>query len=119
MKVPPERVVAYTAGLFDGEGTLSAQHSYAITIYNTHERALLWCQEQFGVGHVRLNTPGSERKKPLYRWTVTRQSDAIEFAQTILPYSIIRKGDLIAFVEVIKREIQLRDPDTSHQAAEG
>ena len=100
--ITPE-IAVYAAGLFDGEGSFNMNGGSPSNIYieigSTHKNTLLWCREHFK-GTIREQAPGGPRKKVFYMWRVYKKDDALTFMRTILPFSITRKTDLLAYLEV-------------------
>ena len=98
-----EKVAAYAAGLFDGEGSFNMNAGHPDNIYieigSTHKDTLLWCRKHFN-GTIREQAPGGPRKKTFYMWRIYKKADVLWFMRTVLPYSITRKADLLAYLEV-------------------
>lgn len=90
---------AYTAGLFDGEGSVGiycpvgGHHHVQVHLSSTDADILLWLKELFG-GYVgSMTRPKDLVRKPAWQWVVS-SNGAKEFLQLIRPYSKM-KGDQI------------------------
>lgn len=93
-------VLAYTAGIIDGEGSIKITKAYAykgkygnisLDVHNTNEWLTRWLQFQFG-GRVYL-TKDSSRKphaKDGFRWRVVSQQAKLVL-QLTLPYLQIKR----------------------------
>jgi hypothetical protein len=92
----PVRVLAYTAGMLDGEGSITtgiSKHGRVSTfvgISNTDMGVLEWFQEQFGGGVIQWNgvTPGKGKKKVHY-WRIPSASQT-EFLKLMIPFLKIK-----------------------------
>lgn len=96
ISVPTElAVLAYTAGMLDGEGHIATPRSdklrYRLAIYSTDREVIEWLREKWGAGHVRC----SQRKNgwlPMWQWQLWRLADVRIVLAAIRPYmQIIRK----------------------------
>lgn len=86
--------IAYTAGLFDGEGTIgyyyktsSGIHIPQLAIYNTDIRVMRWIKDKFGVGGIYLNKFG---KNQGWQWQLNSRAQINAFLRMIRPYLIIK-----------------------------
>lgn len=108
-------VVAYTAGLFDGEGTVGIRsnrkpggpkryHSLVVSITSTEPALTEWLQTYFG-GAVRPNhRENAERNyKDAWKWTL-HSRHAAAFLEAVLPHLIAKRPQ--ALVGLKLREIQ-------------
>ena len=102
---------AFLAGLFDADGCVSIyyekkKHSnktyirHSCEIAMTNEEVINWIKDTVGFGNIfyrkaHKNWMGT---KPQWRWRASHKK-ALEFAKTILPYSIIKKDKLTKIVE--------------------
>lgn len=86
-------VLAYVAGLFDGEGSLVCDKrgpKWAAVISMTDEKVIAWLAAQtstsygaypsYHVGHA-----------PSFRWSVGSRRDLVAFLQGILPYMVTKR----------------------------
>lgn len=116
MRLSPE----YTAGLFDGDGTVSifqtktiySSNFYVITrVINTHRRVLDLLQEQFG-GSVVKHMKQTKVSKQSWAWKLAHK-DSGRFLDLIYPYVIIKKPavticrDFILFREDIPSRLHI------------
>ena len=91
------KVLAYFAGIVDGEGTLGISQrgkgKYLgrpfFGVVNTNEELIKWIAKHFK-GTVTCSKRGQGRK-PLYKWYATRLSDIKQILEAILPYLIVKK----------------------------
>lgn len=111
---PEPGIIAYTAGLFDGEGSVSkptrknaSRVSLVQSEKNNGEYLINWLIEQWGIGHARR----SERSNHLnphfimWEWTVDARRDALWFLENVLPYLIVKRVAALAAIENIKSTI--------------
>ena len=87
--------LAYIAGFFDGEGCISGhmgrRHPSArISIGQKDPKILYWIQETLKIGRISKNSKSSNSS-----WRITRKEDIGRFIELILPYSIIKKEQLL------------------------
>ncbi len=88
---------AYTAGLFDGEGSVSllANPTFwlRLDIANTDLNVLQWVQDNFG-GSIHKRNP-IEGSKQQYTWYASNKKIVASFLAAILPYSKIKREKLL------------------------
>jgi len=94
-------VLAYTAGIMDGEGSISiarkpnkkVKRGYSlglvVTVNNTEQWLTEWLKMQYG-GVVCLAKRGNKTEKPLWVWRIVAR-EASEFLKLVLPYLTIRR----------------------------
>lgn len=94
-------VLSYTAGLLDGEGSISiikqinrstvAGYSFhlRVVIYNTNEWLIKWLQMQFG-GIIVISRRKIPFRAPLYSWRLSGNK-AANFLVTLCPYLLIKR----------------------------
>ena len=95
-------ILAYTAGIVDGEGSISLttgkrktfKKGYAIylkvTVANTNEWLINWLKMQFG-GYISCRSNMSNPKwKVAWAWEI-QQASALSFLELILPYLNLKK----------------------------
>lgn len=107
MKKVDEKLIAYVAGFFDGEGCVSVwskggkkgSYTFGVIIVNTNPIPLGICKDIFG-GSIYKETRGGPRR-PLWIWRCS-YNKAIKFINAILPYSIIKKPELEVALEYAK-----------------
>ena len=102
MKHRPEILFAYLAGFFDGEGYAGVSDSSEgrfqaqISVCNTNREPLDYYLALFG-GTVRIMHPGVSspgQKQTLYRWYLGGRDKIKTFIKTMLPYSVVKAGQL-------------------------
>ena len=98
MNLKGKPLLAYVAGIFDGEGSISISaresHGYrtigvSICVVNTKEWLITFLKMQFG-GYIYFrDTPESQHKNS---WQWTKQGKkAVEFLELILPYLQLKR----------------------------
>jgi len=94
--------IAYTAGFFDGEGTITlsltpplksggVSYQLSIAISNTNLPVLLKCRDIWQVGTVKSVSVKPPRR-PQWVWQV-KANQAVYILKTILPYLQIKKSE--------------------------
>src|SRR5258708_5668697 len=101
-------VLAYTAGIVDGEGYIgitrsipkdtwqgrskSPRYEYFIVVVNTNEELMRWLHEQYG-GSLHYNPPPKDHPTwfPKWHWNLA-SFQAAELCMEILPYMIVKKA---------------------------
>lgn len=88
--------LAYAAGLFDGEGSISLvrqknnrSHSPQLSIASTDREVLDWLQERFG-GSIVTKQPRHANHLVSYDWRLTDRR-ALNFLKLIRPYLVIER----------------------------
>jgi hypothetical protein len=85
-----ERVIAYLAGLMDGEGSVFRMNGRpCVQIGMTDEGVIRWLRETLG-GNLTLD-PRKPPRKQLYRWRVFAQRDVLRFLWAVYPYMRVRR----------------------------
>ena len=98
-KAPSPEMVAYTAGLFDGEGSIwfvKQGNRYNASIgqseVNDGEELIRWLQALWGLGTV-----NRQRKKfhgsayHCWHWSVSARREFLFFLETVLPYLRVKR----------------------------
>ncbi len=107
-------VLAYTAGLFDGEGSVGIRegrkagqvkpryHSLTVSITSTEPALTSWLQEHFG-GTVNPNhrENAARNYKDAWKWQL-RARHAGAFLEAILPYLIVKRPQALVGLELRK-----------------
>lgn len=101
---------SYCAGLFDGEGCVRLNYfkkynnafGLSIAISMTNKDVIQKLYENFG-GTFRLHTRWKENYKDLWDWTLSGRNAKI-FLANILPYSIVKKEEILVALEYPLRE---------------
>ena len=88
--------LAYAAGLFDGEGSISLvrqknnrSHSPQVAVASNDCEVLLWLQKRFG-GSIVTKQPRKSTHSVSYDWRLTDRR-ALAFLQMIRPYLVIQR----------------------------
>ena len=84
----------YIAGMIDGEGSILLRiYDWSLAIrlhvYNTNMAVLEWLKTRLG-GYISSTFPGSERRKPCYRWSTTTLG-ARAVLRAVAPAMIIKR----------------------------
>ena len=93
-------VLAYAAGIVDGEGCISIgkksmgtdklpRLTMILTVVNTNEWLIRWFKMQFG-GNIRNQKPSNQRAKLKWVWRVESRK-ASEIIKLLLPYLQIKR----------------------------
>ncbi|GAI54865.1 unnamed protein product, partial [marine sediment metagenome] len=97
-----EAILAYTAGIMDGEGCIGLYKEKAahynlgynlivrVQIANTQEWLIRWLQMQFG-GYITHQYDERGNRKPLWQWRIAARK-AAEFLKLILPYLYLKRS---------------------------
>ena len=96
--------IAYIAGMFDGEGSISImkvlprngrvniEYKTVVSISNTFEPVIIWIKEKLNSGYIsRTVNKKYPQHKPNYRWMASYQQ-AYVFLKMVLPYLIIKQA---------------------------
>jgi hypothetical protein len=88
--------IAYTAGLFDGEGSISLvrqknnrSHSPQVAVASTDYEVLHWLRNRFG-GSIVTKQPRKSSHSISYDWRLTDRR-ALHFLRLIRPYLVIER----------------------------
>jgi len=101
--------LAYFAGFFDGEGSVSitkagSKNHYRLQcgITQTNHRLLILFKDNFGGGITEMSTHYEARwgRKQCWRWWIT-DTKAGEFLSIILPYLKLKKGEAQVAIEFL------------------
>jgi hypothetical protein len=96
----PETILAYAAGMFDGEGCVTAmiyneqgyeKKRFWVDIVNTDRTVVNWLQITFGGMIYEIQPEGNRKLR--FTWRLNGEL-AFEFYQAIYPYSIIKKSQI-------------------------
>ena len=115
--------LAYTAGLFDGEGYISigisdGYHRPFVGMSNTHLATLTRLQQQWGGGVRRLPERPTETK-PCYQWMIGGAIQVGEFLRAVRPWLIIKEPEAWLALEFLaqRRRCTRRQPVTPEEYA--
>jgi len=88
--------LAYAAGLFDGEGSISLvrqknnrTHSPQVSVASTDYEVVLWFQDRFD-GSIVTKQPRKSNHSVSYDWRLTDRR-ALAFLELIRPYLVIER----------------------------
>ncbi len=88
--------LAYAAGLFDGEGSISLvrqrksrTHSPQVSVASTDYEVVKWFQDRFG-GSIVTKQPQKSNHSVSYDWRLADRR-ALEFLEIIRPYLVIER----------------------------
>jgi len=106
-----ETVLAYAAGIMDGEGCIrinwsirsGAGFSLTACVSNTKVRLVDWLERHFG-GSITV-APRDGNRQPLYKWNLYG-AHAASFLRSVYPYLQIKKEEAecaLAFYDLIER----------------
>ena len=91
-----ESEIAYAAGLFDGEGSISLVrqrsnrfHSPQVSVASNDYEVLAWLQKRMG-GNIVTKQPRKAAHSVSYDWRLTDRR-ALAFLQLIRPYLVIKR----------------------------
>ena len=110
--------LAYIAGLMDGEGSYcilkaetpetlrqtsrkSPVYYSVVRIGMVEKEPMEFIHKVFGFGIVRNEGVRKDRPtyQPMYRWTLHRKSQILEFCKAILPYARVKKRQIQNVIE--------------------
>lgn len=119
--------LAYTAGLFDGEGMiriaysggrLNPRHSLHLSITNTKRDVLDWLQAAFG-GNVYTETNQPRATRPRYSWKMTGDLQIVRFLCRIARYSRIKGDEIALALDFVATVTRLKGPSRPLRLTEG
>ena len=102
-------IVEYITGIFDGEGSLIIRFRKDkryktgilvdphINITNSNKEVLEMIQSFFGYGYIYWH-----ERDQLWYLNINKNSQLIDFTETLMPYSIIKKNELEIFLQILK-----------------
>lgn len=88
----PAETLAYIAGFFDGEGSITFKDQWRAEVTQTKARGKAiceWLRDTTGVGRVCLNRPAKGNHSDLWCWYVLGPT-AESFLEAIRPYTHIK-----------------------------
>jgi hypothetical protein len=127
MPLAHAEMIAYLAGLFDGEGSISARHHFTSVNSVMMTISVTMCDrapverfaEVFG-GHVRTERRLTRSGKPIYTCTYHARH-AADILEAFLPYLTVkadRARDAIAVARMMKSKSGQRRPLSSEEIEE-
>lgn len=110
-----ENLLAWAAGLFDGEGTIySFNRRIRASIHMTDLDILETFQSNFG-GTIRLQKKQKEHHKKSWRWSLQASEEAVVFLKDILPFLHARRTkkaqEALAYYKLIFEEKELKQKE--------
>lgn len=104
-----KELLAYTAGIIDGEGTIGMYRRYdkpnffrpLIAVTNTHFGLLEFLKSSFGMGTIQLTRKAMNNWKEARRWSIDTKLHAREFLSAIEPYLLIKRNQAKLLIEYI------------------
>lgn len=112
LKVVPERDIIWSAGIFDGEGTVyikktrrgkSEGHVLDMEVSMTHKPTIERLYNTYGIGSFRpcrRKNPG-EGHRQAWKWSITSRQ-AVEVLNLMLPYISTKKEEVLVALEFAK-----------------
>ena len=106
---PPDTVVAYIAGIIDGEGSIGiVKGAYRVHVAQLAQAGLCdRLQALTGIGTVGVSVSG--RKRPMARWVITRHDEVIDLLRATLPYLIVKRAGALAALAYCDHECRHDD----------
>lgn len=102
-----EIVYAYISGFFDGEGYIGVDKQnllLSIAIANANLDVLKRIKSVF-MGEICVHTEKSESCKKIWIWRINNRNWLKFFLETILPYSIVKRSQILDGLEFLERII--------------
>ena len=120
-------ILAYTAGLFDGEGCIHISkvkagqynhkldyHQLHVNLVNTNKKVLNWLKDEFGGSVRRHDIKARSKCWTWYMYTIK----AKDFLKLIYPYLIIKKEQAKIAIEFREKRINIQFKDRESQLQE-
>ena len=108
----PRRSVGWAAGLFDGEGCISATFQpYAhlqVSVANSHRRALEWFRVVVGSGKVYMIGKPTRKTRTKWQWRIGSRADVERVLSLLLPFLVIKRMEAKATLSFLKRSAKRR-----------
>ena len=127
MKLKGRLLLAYTAGIFDGEGCIGIyrhkdkrlrkgfNYFLCVSIWSTNQWLIQWLKMNYG-GCTLLRPKFSEEaytsKKPIWKWQLTARK-AREFLELILPYLYLKRPEAELAISFQKANSKRRKSEES------
>lgn len=106
-------VLAYMAGLFDGEGNLQFKERHGtlgckMAVYSTTSDVMNWVRGRFG-GSLRWDSSRTKKygHKPIGIWELYRAQDVGRLLAALLPYLIIKRAAALKALRLFERRLHL------------
>lgn len=115
-----ETELAYVAGLFDGEGSVTFGQYKAggadskryprlmVRITNNDQAVLLWVKDLFGMGRVQCKGPSKARIPTIGYDFVVVTASAVKFLDLIRPYVKIKAENADKKVDLYRSSVTMR-----------
>jgi len=107
-------ILAYVAGLLDGEGYITYVKSRSnpndirgicVGISNSDANIMDWLIETFNCGVIYLDRPKNPNQRICYKWEIRAIVDALIFLKSILPYVKIKKAKVKQAIDTLEQRI--------------
>lgn len=107
MKLKGKLLLAYTAGIIDGEGCIGIYrhkdknvrrgfgYCLYVSMWSTNQWLIQWLKMNYGgyvLPHPKVKEKGSISKKSLWKWQLTARK-AVAFLELILPYLYLKRPE--------------------------
>jgi len=102
----------YVAGFFDGEGSCRPATEYNIAISNEVESVLEEIQSFLGYGHIY-----KRKGEDMYDLKVYSHKDRLKFVESVLPFSIVKRAELLEAQQFIQNKDWDMDEKGGHKLA--
>jgi len=108
INIPEKEIdLAYVAGFFDGEGTISVYHKnqrFSATIAQKRKPVLEYIANLFGTGTFQYT-----EKTEMWAWRLRNLSDSYIFLLCIYPYLIVKKEEAEIFFEKVDKKLETHE----------
>ena len=109
LRIPKSNIVlAYAAGLIDGEGYMTRHmmnggkySGWKVGLANTHRGVIEWLIRQFG-GSIHTYQPPLARRKLQYKWYCGGRLNCWAFLNAVRPYLIIKTVRADLFIRTLR-----------------
>lgn len=114
-------ILAYMAGLFDGEGNLQFRNrdngsvGCKLAVYSTTSDVMNWVHKTFG-GSLRWDHARTKRRgwKPIGIWEIYRAQDVGRLLSALLPYLIIKRSLALDALRHFEKALHLAFTTNDH-----
>jgi hypothetical protein len=96
-------VIAYTAGIFDGEGCVTTSGvGFRVTVSNTDKVLLDWLKSNWGGCVNDMYLPSNPKHNVAWKWIQAKESGIYSFLSTIRPYLLLKATQADAVLKYLK-----------------
>lgn len=98
-------IIAYAAGLFDGDGciTTSGNNGFRITLTNTDKRLLEFFQNNFGGNINNQSLPHNPNHNVAWKWIQSKRADLLSTLILLEPFLISKKEQAQVTIEFLQK----------------